>query len=56
MATPKKKKHPKRPKQSASLERWKKYEEDCKTIDKHNAQIDSDEKKKKDLIKKISKR
>lgn len=52
----KKKKYPKKPKQSASYERWKKYEEDCKAVDKHNAQILADEKKKKAIIGKVGKR
>ena len=48
------KKHPKKPKVSASLATWERYSAKCKEVDKHNAQIDRDKKKKASLIKKHS--
>jgi hypothetical protein len=53
MAT--KKKYPKKPKVSASLAVLERYLEKRKEVDKHNAQIEADKKKKKTLIEKIRK-
>lgn len=50
----KKRKYPKRPKQSASLQVWKNYEARCKEVDKHNAQLEKDAKAKKSIISKIT--
>jgi len=53
---PKKKKYPKKPKQSASLSVWQNYEDRVKQIDKdYNAAL-ADYKKKLSLIKKVSSR
>lgn len=49
----KKRKYPKRPKQSASLETWKNYETKCKEVDKHNAQLEKDKKAKQAIINKV---
>ena len=52
----KKKKYPKRPKQSSSLQVWKNYETKCKDVDKFNSDIIKEAKAKKALIEKISRR
>jgi hypothetical protein len=52
----KKKSYPKAPKKTASLEAWKKYEDKIKDIDKFNASIDSDQKKKESVINSVTKR
>jgi hypothetical protein len=51
---PKLKKYPKKPKASASLSAMENYLDKCKQIDKENAQIKADMKKKETLKKKIS--
>lgn len=51
----KKKSYPKQPKQSASLSTWETYHDKCKAVDKHNAQLEADAKKKKALIDKVKK-
>jgi len=48
------KKHPKKPKQSAPLSAWERYTAKCKAVDKHNAEIERDKKKKASIIKKHS--
>ena len=48
------KKYPKKPKLSAPLTSWEKYTAKCKEIDKHNAELERDKKKKASLIKKHS--
>jgi hypothetical protein len=53
MAT-KKVKYPKKPKQTASLQTWEKYHDKIKEVDKRNAEIEKEKKKKADLIKKVS--
>jgi len=50
----KKRKYPKRPKQSSSLQTWKNYEAKCKEVDRHNAQLEKDAKTKKSIIAKIT--
>lgn len=49
------KKMPKRPKQSASLDTWKRYEQKVKDVKNHNDQLVRDKTAKKNLIAKISK-
>jgi len=51
----KKKSFPKAPKQSASLETWQKYDKKVAEVKKHNAQVDSDKRKKKSLVEKVKK-
>lgn len=51
----KKKSFPKAPKQSASLETWQKYDKKVSEVKKHNAQLESDKRKKKSLVEKIKK-
>jgi 1,4-dihydroxy-2-naphthoate octaprenyltransferase len=51
----KKKSYPKQPKQSASLNAWENYYDKCKEVDKHNAQLEADAKKKKSVIDKVKK-
>jgi hypothetical protein len=51
----KKKKYPKQPKKSASLKVWENYQAKIKEIDKHNAKIDADEKKKEAMIGRVQK-
>jgi hypothetical protein len=48
------KKYPKKPKQSAPLSSWESYTAKCKAVDKHNAEIERDKKKKASIIKKHS--
>ncbi len=48
--------YPKRPKESASLAVWERYDARCKEIDKINNQRMADVKKKANLISKIRKR
>lgn len=55
MAATKKRKYPKQPKQSASLEVWQRYKERIKEVDRHNAKILADAKKKKSVIAAIQK-
>ena len=47
---PAKKKYPKRPKQSSRLSVWENYHAKCKEVDKHNAQLLKDKKRKQALI------
>lgn len=49
MAT-KKKKMPKKPKQSSSLQTWQNYEARVKEVNKYNSQLEADKKKKKAII------
>ena len=49
------KKLPKQPKQSASLEAWKRHEEKVKEVQKHNAQLEKDKSAKKALIARVKK-
>jgi len=49
----KKRKYPKKPKMSSSLQTWKNYEAKCKEVDKFNAKLESEKKQKKTLIQKI---
>lgn len=51
----KKKSFPKAPKASASLETWQKYDKKVTEVKKHNAQLESDKRKKKTLVEKIKK-
>lgn len=51
----KKKSFPKAPKASASLETWQKYDKKVAEVKKHNAQLESDKRKKKTLVEKIKK-
>lgn len=51
----KKKSFPKSPKASASLEVWQKYDKKVAEVKKHNAQLESDKRKKKTLVDKIKK-
>lgn len=51
----KKKSFPKAPKASASLEVWQKYDKKVADVKKHNAQIESDKRKKKTLMDKTKK-
>ena len=48
-------KYPKRPKQSASLSTWERYQARCKEIDKINNQREADARKKKSIIEKTRK-
>lgn len=48
-----KRKLPKKPKTSASLEVWKNYEKKVKEVQKHNSQIDREKEQKKKLIQKL---
>lgn len=50
---PKKRKYPKRPKQSASLTTWKNYEARCKEVDKHNKKLVTDKKAKASIMQRI---
>lgn len=50
MASTKKRKYPKQPKQSAPLSTWERYKERCKDVDRHNAKVEADAKKKKTII------
>jgi hypothetical protein len=52
----KKRKYPKRPKVSSSLQVWKNYEARCKDVDRYNSQLERDKKAKANLVKKISNR
>jgi hypothetical protein len=47
----KKKKFPKQPKQGASLKVWENYKKRCEDVNRYNAQIEA-EKKKKEQVKK----
>jgi hypothetical protein len=49
----KKRKFPKAPKASASLESWKRYEQRVDEVKKHNAQLERDAEAKKKLIEKV---
>ena len=49
MAT-KKKKYPKAPKATASLQVWQNHQAKCKEVDRYNASIQSDKKKKATVI------
>lgn len=51
----KKKKLPKRPKQSKPLATWERYEDKVNEVRKHNASVDAAAKKKKSLIEKTAK-
>lgn len=51
----KKKSFPRAPKQSSSLEVWQKYDKKVSEVKKHNAQVESDKRKKKSLVEKIKK-
>lgn len=53
MANKKLKKYPRKPKQSASLSAFQNYKARCKEIDKENAQIERDNKKREQLKKEI---
>ena len=53
MAT--KKKYPKKPKASASLKVWENYKVKVKDVDKYNAQLEADKRKKAALIKQLRK-
>lgn len=44
------KKYPKSPKKSSSLDVWEKHKQKCQEVDKHNAKIDADKKKKETVI------
>lgn len=46
----KNKKMPKKPAQSASLATWERYAEKVKEVEKHNAQVEADKKKKAKAI------
>lgn len=46
---------PKSPKQSASLETWKKHEDKVKEVKKHNAQLLKDKETKKSVIARVRK-
>ena len=46
----KKRKYPKRPKESASLAVWKRYEERVKEVDKYNNSIEKEKNEKKKII------
>lgn len=48
------KRYPKKPKRSASLKVWENYRDRCKAVDKHNAQVKSELKKKEAIQKKFS--
>jgi hypothetical protein len=54
MAT-KKKKYPKSPKTTSSLQVWEKYKERCKEVDKFNSSIITDKAKKAKLITEVQK-
>lgn len=45
-------KYPKKPKTSASLAVWQRYDERCKAVDSYNREIIAGEKKKQALVKK----
>jgi hypothetical protein len=52
----KKKRYPKQPKEKASLSTWENYHAKCKDVDKFNADLDKDAKKKdtvKSAVKKL---
>jgi len=51
----KKKKYPKSPKQSASFDIWKRYEERVKEVDKFNSQLEKYKTAKKTLVQRVSK-
>ena len=46
------KKLPKRPKESASLDTWKRYEKKCKEVQSHNRRLETEKKTKAKLIEK----
>lgn len=50
-----KRKLPKSPKQSASLDVWKRHEQRVKEVQAHNAQLDRDKAAKKALIARVRK-
>lgn len=50
-----KRKLPKSPKQSASLDVWKRHEQRVKEVQSHNAQLDRDKAAKKALIARVRK-
>ena len=52
MAT--KKKAPKAPKRSASLQVWERYHARLAEVEKHNRSVDADKKKKESLIKRAT--
>lgn len=51
----KKLKYPKKPKATASLATWEKYDKRCKEIDKENNERERDKKKKQSIIERIRK-
>lgn len=51
----KKRKYPKQPKASASLQTWQNYHARCKEVDRYNASIVSDKKKKSSIISSVNK-
>lgn len=51
----KKKKFPKAPRASASLEVWQNYDKKVAEVNKHNSTVESDAKKKKSLMEKTKK-
>ena len=53
MAKPKK--LPKKPKASASLAVWERYEDKIQEVKKYNAKLEADKKRKKSLIEKTKK-
>jgi len=55
MAT-KKKKYPKRPKASSSLQVWQNFERRCKEVDRLNKQAEQQAKQKKALIERTKRR
>lgn len=46
----KKKKYPKRPKESAPLSTWRRYEERVKEVDKYNNSLEKEKNEKKKII------
>ncbi len=54
MAT-KKKKYPKLPKSSASLQVWENYRDKCKDVDKYNSNLETEKKKKQSIIEAVKK-
>ncbi len=49
----KKRRYPKAPRKTASVQVWENYRNRCKDVDKHNASLISDKKKKEGIIKSV---
>ena len=51
-----KKSYPKKPKQSAPLTSWERYEQRVKEVDAYNSRLETEKKRKAALIQRVNKR